>query len=224
MPNPFPPPAPSPSPDASSPVPWIVPYEGEEPLPMPVILRGQGRGIQYADEITLDRDPQGVLLARGRCPVPAERRGRPLLGEFDVRRQRRAILRLLCQVCGHAARLLPCGRMLWLIDGSEAENATGRPAEIALTDPPVCPGCAGVAVANRPGPRTRFTAVAVVRPRFWGYLGTLYGPDPERPGLPAALESGVHLRHTDERLPWLLARRFVAGLTGVEAIEPNGVR
>src|SRR4051812_9793935 len=91
-------------------VPYATSWSGEQHLPMPVIQH-RGFGIGYADEIAADRDVCGVLWHRVESRPGA---GRPQFGNVHSLRQRRAMRRLLCQVCGEPAERTSEG-MLWLL-------------------------------------------------------------------------------------------------------------
>jgi hypothetical protein len=79
-------------------VPYVTAWSSERSARPHVITRGGGIG--YADESPFDRDSDGVLWAReGVSPG----RGKPEFGRVHLWRQRRAMRRLLCQVCGRDA-------------------------------------------------------------------------------------------------------------------------
>src|SRR3989442_68826 len=91
-------------------VPYVATWSEERDLPFEVVNR-DGRGIAYADEISADRDIHGVLWHR---TYSRPRRGRPEFGNVHSLRQRRAMRRLLCQVCGGPADRTQDG-VLWLL-------------------------------------------------------------------------------------------------------------
>jgi hypothetical protein len=115
---------------------YITTWSGERPLSTKVIER-PGRGIAYADETLTDRDDHGVLWRR----VPSRPGdGRPQFGQVHPLRQRRAMRRLLCQVCGHPADQSDLGT-LWLVPDYRDDWPTW-PEHMACTEPPICRPCA----------------------------------------------------------------------------------
>ncbi|MFF6970004.1 MULTISPECIES: hypothetical protein [Streptomyces] len=190
-------------------VPWVTPWSAAPVLPEPLVLGLRGRGIAYRDESVHDRTDDGVLLARGRGRRATEAAGRPLYEQLDPRRQRRALARLLCQVCGEPPPRSPNG-MLWLLAGPP----DGDPEDVLTITPPVCPEpCAVLALEQCPALAGGHTALRVRRPRAWGYRGALHTP---------ALLSGedpVQLPYGDPRLPWLLADLAVIRLMGCTPID-----
>lgn len=81
-------------------VPYIVQWSEERDCSPELTVRQNGDGVGYADETPGDRDAHGVLWRQ----VTGRRgQGRPLFGSVHPLRQRRAMRRLLCQVCGRPA-------------------------------------------------------------------------------------------------------------------------
>ena len=68
-------------------------------------------GIAFADETAADRDSDGILWTRITSQPGC---GRPQFAVIHSLRQRRAMRRLLCQVCGQPADRNPEG-VLWLL-------------------------------------------------------------------------------------------------------------
>jgi len=133
-------------------VPYIVEWSGEQALRAPVIV---GRsGISYADETLNDRDRQGVLWARW---VYRPGFGRPRFGEDHPLRQRRAMHKLLCQVCGKPAGRTDDG-VLWLLR-DHRDDWPDWPIGMANTYPPVCLPCARLSVRMCPALRKGYAAV-----------------------------------------------------------------
>lgn len=90
-------------------MPYIVEWSGEQLLPSRAVQRGRW-GIGFADETLTDRDRDGVLWTR-MSSRPGQ--GRPHYARLHPLRQRRAMRRLLCQVCGELAEYTEQGH-LWL--------------------------------------------------------------------------------------------------------------
>jgi len=76
--------------------PYITMWSAEQDLLCRLVERS-GLGIGYADELPADRDAQGVLW---RQTAAHHGLGRPEFGKVHPLRQRQAMERLLCQVCG----------------------------------------------------------------------------------------------------------------------------
>lgn len=157
-------------------VPYTTSWSSEDSLPMPVIER-RGYGIAYAGEIAADRDTQGVLWQRT-ISRPGE--GRPEFGKVHSLRQRRAMRRLLCQVCGEPADRTDEG-LLWLLPDYR-QDWTTWPEGMGNVEPPICRSCVSVSV--RLCPKLRRDGGAVVRVREYpivGVRGLLYAPGPTEP-------------------------------------------
>ncbi|HEX5404314.1 MAG TPA: hypothetical protein VFX16_18650 [Pseudonocardiaceae bacterium] len=101
-------------------VPYVGSWSGEELRPSVVVNR-PGGGIGYADETLLDRDEWGVLWTRTAGRIG---KGRPLFTKPHPVRQRRAMLRLLCQVCAQPADRSTDG-LLWLLPGDRVDHHPG---------------------------------------------------------------------------------------------------
>lgn len=110
-------------------VPFITRWSGEAKGTSPIVVRRDGRGIQYADERSFDR-VDGVLWAR----TPSQPgRGKPQFGAVHSLRQRLTMTNLLCHICGRPADRTPDG-LLWLIDARPDEL---RPGSERTTHPPI---------------------------------------------------------------------------------------
>jgi hypothetical protein len=105
-------------------VPYITQWSAEDFSPVWLVQRR--RGIAYADERPGDRDKHGVLWARV-SSLPGQ--GRPPYGKLHARRQRKAITKLLCLICGRKADRNRDG-LLWLVgedpDGGQRPRAPQR--------------------------------------------------------------------------------------------------
>jgi hypothetical protein len=134
-------------------VPYIAAWSGERSSGQ-IVPRPGHPGIAFADEVTGERDSADVLW----CRMPnAPGLGRPELGKVHPTRQRHAMRRLLCQVCGKPAKTTDNGA-LWLFPNGVRE-VPGWPQIVANAHPPVCPPCAALSI--RLCPRLRRGSVAV---------------------------------------------------------------
>lgn len=148
--------------------PYITSWSEERGHPATVVER-PGRGIGYADETLYDRDRHGVLWLRN--PVK-QGVGEPEFARVHPLRQRRAMNRLLCNVCANPANRSDEG-VLWLLRDYR-DDWPGWPERMAVNEPPVCIPCARR--ASRLCPAMRRGAVAV-RARHYpiaGVHGALY--------------------------------------------------
>ncbi len=80
-------------------VPFITAWSAERSV-RPEVIALPGAGLAYRDEVPYDRDSDGNLWTRMTLRRGC---GRPEFGRVHPGRQRRAMRRLLCQVCGGPA-------------------------------------------------------------------------------------------------------------------------
>jgi hypothetical protein len=194
-------------------VPHITAWSSERVPPQPLTVRpipGGGEGLGFPDEVShIDRQ-HGALWVR----VPAARRGEPEYQNVHALRQRQAMRRLLCQVCGGPAQVRPDGRVLFLV-----ASAGGTPiTEGERTEaPPVHAVCARLAVEHCPPLRRQGWAAALVAGApVWGVAGVIYHPLSLQP-MNDGKSHDVPL--TDQQLlRWTLATRLVVALEGVTPV------
>ncbi|HEX5403983.1 MAG TPA: hypothetical protein VFX16_16985 [Pseudonocardiaceae bacterium] len=135
-------------------VPYVALWTEERALPYQLIQRG-GLGIGYADETSVDRDQCGVLWSRmGSRPG----QGRPVYRQMHPLRQRRAMRRLLCQVCGQPADETEQGHLWLLVDGRPG-GESDWPEGVANPFPPVCIDCGRLSARLCPPLRRAHVAV-----------------------------------------------------------------
>ncbi|WP_066950501.1 hypothetical protein, partial [Streptomyces lushanensis] len=155
------------------PRPDVVPYISRwssERRPTGVVV-ARGGGIAYADEGPYERDDMGVLWKRiGVSPG----KGRPEFGEVHFLRQRRAMRRLLCQICGGPSDRTSEGT-LWLVGEDADDPEFWRPGYVT-THPPVCAPCAVISVGVCPHLREGYVALRVRTFVQAGVHGALYRP------------------------------------------------
>jgi hypothetical protein len=127
-------------------------------------------GIGYEDETLYDRDGRGVLWSRAlSCPGVGE----PLYGRVHPLRQRRAMRRLLCQVCAAPADRNESGA-LWLLRDAR-EDWPNWPEGMGNAHPPLCLRCALISVKSCPWLRSNFVAVRA-NSTVSGIAGAVYRP------------------------------------------------
>ncbi|MFF3753525.1 hypothetical protein ACFYYH_24140 [Streptomyces sp. NPDC002018] len=182
-------------------VPYIAQWSSERCPPVPVLANG--RGIHYADELPYDRDRRGVLWKRiGLSPG----KGRPEFGNVHFFRQRRAMRKLLCQVCGGPADRTPEGT-LWLV-GEDADDQDEWAADLVTGHPPVCVPCAVTSVRACPHLRKRYVALRVRTFVPGGVQGALYRL---RGSLPVAYAAGG-VPYDSGLIHWVLAGQLLMRL------------
>ncbi|MDH6133063.1 hypothetical protein P3T37_002457 [Kitasatospora sp. MAA4] len=189
--------------------PGIATWSAERRSPSELIAV-PGRGLAYEDEIPHDRDVDGVLWARMSLNHGG---GRPEFGRVHPTRQRRAMRRLLCQVCGGPADRTEDG-VLWLLK-DDRSDWVGWPEGMAATHPPVCRSCAKGATQSCAHLRAGFVAVRVKDSGSCGVYGTLYRPGPLRPR-PVA---DVIVTSDDPQVRWILAAQMVRVLRGCQFVD-----
>ncbi|MFW6695860.1 hypothetical protein [Streptomyces sp. MAR4 CNX-425] len=191
----------------SLPVPYAAAWSGEVPaVGAALTIREDGSGLAYRDERALDRDRHGVLWAR---LTEAPGVGRPVFRSLHSHRQRRAMLGMLCQVCGAPAGRTARGWLFLLQQPGPGEQPAHWPEGALSAKPPVCAPCARLALRYCPH-LTVPLALRVRKPRVWGVFGGLVTP-----GVGGALVSSPN----DECLPyghpaarWFLASQLVLEL------------
>ena len=141
-------------------VPYITAWSEEQPLPTTVVELSNV-GIMYSDEAFGERDQHGVLWRRI-ASQPGQ--GEPEFGRVHSLRQRRAMRRLLCQVCAQPADPTDQG-VLWLLP-DHPDSWTRWPEDHAPTGlPALCPH--RPAHLSRPAQEPRRDPCAVCA-RRWG--------------------------------------------------------
>lgn len=189
-------------------VPYIARWSSEQTIPALVVDRGAGIG--YADEHPYDRDARGVLWRRVSV---SPGKGRPEYGRVHLLRQRRAMRRLLCQVCGRPVTVSPDG-LLWLM-GRQGYDANPWPAPIETGHPPVCLACAQISVRACPHLRRAYVALRVRGYRPIGVHGVLYRPSRPFPVVDQVAAVGF----SDYRIRWMQAAQIMISLDDYEVID-----
>lgn len=148
--------------------PYITSWNAEQEIPSRVVER-PGCGVGYANEVLGDRDAHGVLWLR---PGVRHGVGKPEFGKVHPLRQRRAMRKLLCQVCARPADQNDDG-VLWLLRDYR-DDWPAWPEGMGCTEPPVCVPC--VALSRRLCPALRRGAAAIRVREFEvaGVRGALY--------------------------------------------------
>jgi hypothetical protein len=193
-------------------VPYIGSWTGEELPPATVVRRAIG-GIAYADETLIDRDKWDVLWMRTATRIGA---GRPLFSKLHPYRQRRAMLRLLCQVCAQPADRNEQGH-LWLLP-EQPSYGPGWPEEVPVTHPPLCLPCARLSVRMCPALRPTYIAVRA-HSRVCGVSGIRVQLGYRSLQLaPKDAEDDI-VYHEDSAIRWTLATQRARSLHGCTFVD-----
>lgn len=193
-------------------VPYVGSWTGEE-RPEPRIIRRPQGGIAYADETLLDRDKWGVLWTRTTARIGV---GRPLFKQLHPRRQRRAMLDLLCQVCAQPADHTDAGA-LWFIPGTKIREG-GGPEGTATIYPPLCSACARISVSTCPALRRSYMLLRA-RSRVVGVTGVAFRPAYPFPHLVIDDDYPDGVSLDDPMLAWTLACQLVRELVDATVID-----
>lgn len=182
--------------------PYVTTWSTEQDLPYRVVER-PGDGIGFSDETLGDRDSRGVLWHRAAVRHGV---GRPEFGKVHPLRQRRAMRKLLCQVCAGPADRNNDG-VLWLLR-NHRDDWPGWPDGMACTEPPVCMPCVAVSLRSCPALRRGAAAVRVRQFDVVGVRGALYRRGPIAP---LAVEA-ANLAYDDPDVRWLVASALIREL------------
>lgn len=188
-------------------VPYVTTWSTERPSPARVVTHPRF-GIAYADETMGDRDGNGVLWPR----MPSRPgHGRPEFGKVHPLRQRRAMRRLLCQVCAGPADRTGLG-VLWMLRDFRADWP-GWPERMAAIEPPVCLPCAHTSIRACPSLREGYVTVRVRESTVSGVYGVRY-----QPGTLAPVEDAT-LAFDDPDIRWVRAAQLVRELRGCAIVD-----
>ena len=170
-------------------------------------------GIRYLDETLVDRDRREVLWARIETRPGV---GRPLFGQLHSMRQRRAMWRLLCQVCGGEPDRDDRG-VLWLVRDYRGDWP-GWPAGMANNDPPVCIPCGRTAARLCPSLREGHVFVRSRTHPVAGVRGVRYAPRGGR----LVIAGEVTVPFEDPAIRWTVAHQLVRELLDCVIVDSAG--
>jgi hypothetical protein len=191
-------------------VPYVTQRAAEKSWTPPLIHRRGRPGLAYADESYYDRDSFGVLWVRAPI-IPEARRGEPRFDSIHPYRQRRAMLDMLCQVCGKPPAAGLEGPHLFLMGGERPI----REGEVTAS-PPVCEPCALESIQACPRLRKQHVAAIVKYTPAWGVAGIRHHPVTLLPITDGDLE---FFAYSAPVTPWIVAARSVVQLWGVTAVD-----
>ncbi|SET46954.1 hypothetical protein SAMN05421811_103137 [Nonomuraea wenchangensis] len=188
------------------PVPYVTAYDGEHVTYQLTLVADEtatdGIRMSYADETATDR-MFGVLWHRHGMT----RTGRPMWRLVNTLRQRRCMLRSLCQVCGKTAVDGDTGRIWWLLP-----EAPGRCPDGGwyTNTPPTCAACVPVARNHCPQLRkwSRLCTVSEAEP--YGVVAEVFTPIS---GTLASVDAATELPlDAFRKLEMALAKQLVVSL------------
>jgi hypothetical protein len=193
-------------------VPYIGAWTGEANCPTQVVRRPHN-GIGYTDETMLDRDQWGVLWTRIGSRVGV---GNPLFKKLHPVRQRRAMRRLLCQVCARPADHTEEGS-LWLVPADDRHSGLEGMTTI---QPPLCVGCARISVRMCPALRVGATAVRA-QSRVLGVNGVVF--EPAGPYRLSVTDRGEVIPYDDPEIVWVQAVLLARSLYDTAVVDLDGL-
>lgn len=186
------------------PVPWAALWSGEQTISREDPLLIWVGHLAYTDELPGDRR-LGALWMRHRIG----QHGEPLFRQLHTARQRLAMLKNLCQICGGTA-VNADGRVSWLIPA-------GGDMQWTMT-PPTCEHCQETALRYCPHLTSEPPARITVRETTpIGVLGDLYRMDGERF---AGVSRQTVVDFSDhDKMRRILAKQLAVALRDPQVIE-----
>jgi hypothetical protein len=192
--------------------PYITRWTSEDEPVRPVISRGMG--IAFEDEILTDRDKRGVLWTRA---TQQRGVGRPVFGKVHPLRQRRAMTRLLCQVCAGPADRTADGVLFLLKD--HRQDWPDWPNRMGVSEPQVCWSCVRLSARVCPALRRGAVLVRAGWCEIAGVNGVLYSSDPQpRP------VGQVTVAFENPAIRWVQAAYLIRELLDCTLIELDQAR
>lgn len=201
--------------DALTPyTPYITQWSEEHDPPCQLVER-PGHGLAYLDEHLTDRDDHGVLWFR----TPSRPgHGHPLFTEVHPLRQRRAMRRLLCGVCGKPANRTNAG-VLWLLRDFR-DDWPGWPDGMGAIEPPSCLPCVRLASRLCPSLRKGAVAIRVRHAPIAGVRGALYRSNG---GPLAEYAAETTVAYDDPLARWMRASNLVRQLHDCTLLDPEAL-
>lgn len=196
------------------PVPYIAAWSNEH-LPQPTIVT-VADGIAFGDGLGTDghahgRDSAGVLWTRWAL---RQGDGKPEFKVVHAPRQKRAMRKLLCQVCGGPSDENEQGR-LWLLEDNR--HVEGWPEEEITTHPPVCLTCAPLAARLCTHLQDNVVAVRAGRVDIDCVYGDVYARN-EGP-FPVVAERQTVVPLDDWRVRWMVGGQLAVTLMDCTVVD-----
>lgn len=194
------------------PVPYIAAWSNEH-LPQPTIVTAAD-GIAFGDALGPNRhgrDPAGVLWTRWAL---RQGDGRPEFNVVHAPRGKRAMRKLLCQVCGGPSDVNEQGRLFLLEDERAVE---GWPEREITTHPPLCLTCAPLAARLCTHLQDNVVAVRVGRVDVDCVYGDVYARS--KGPFPVLVKKKQIVPFDDQRVKWTLGSQLAATLMDVTVVD-----
>ena len=195
--------------------PYITATNAELDLRCSLVVRPDGLGVGYANELPGDRDDQGVLWQK---VAECREKGKPEFGRVHPARQRRAMSELLCQVCAGPADRTPEG-VLWLLRDHRADWPRW-PEEMGSAEPPICARCVAISLRRCPALQRGAVAIRVRTFAVAGVRGTLYRPSTFAP-VPV---KAAHIAYGEPEARWVVAAALIRELRGCSFVPFEELR
>jgi hypothetical protein len=190
--------------------PYITAWSAE--IDPPCLVVGRAGGIGYLDETVADRDSKGVLWFRTEFRPGV---GRPEFARVHPMRQRRAMRRLLCQVCAAPADRTEDG-VLWLLRDFRQDWPTW-PDGMGVTEPPICLPCLRLSMRACPALRKGAAVVRVRSYQLVGVDGAVYRPC----GNDLVATEAATVAFGDPAIRWVRAASLVRQLRDCRIVPPE---
>lgn len=191
------------------PVPWVARWSGEVNRTKVRLDRLDGELVVHYPDGNADRDNSGALWMR----EGIGRTGEPQFGQVSVYRQRLAMRRRKCQVCGQ--RIVP-GPIRWLMG---TDQLTVRNDYAITMSPPTCSDCIPLALELCPHLRAGYTIYRVERFEEWGLFGSLYTEGEK--GRPMVAKRS-RVQYGSGSMTAMLAKQQVVVFTEYSVESPGG--
>lgn len=196
------------------PVPWVTRWSGEvcdDPLQVSLAPNG-GLVLGFADGRE-NRDAYGMLWAR----EGITRAGTPQYSEVNTYRQRAAMTKRRCQICGSKINERPIRWLMSELSLNPLENG-----QAATTSPPTCSGCIPLALELCPHLSAHpWVILKVLAYEPWGVMGQAATLDEET----GSIRSHNQVYASYENPPHkagLVAKQLVVRLTKYVIEESGG--
>lgn len=188
-------------------VPWVTRWTGEVPDPQDMVMHveeGPESGtiaLAYnSDAMPEEREANGFLWQR----EGVSRGGEPQFAQVSTYRQRAAMRKRLCQVCGEK---ITTPAISWLMAPGQLDvSPSGEPV---TTNPPTCDECLDVALAKCPHLLKAGHVIArVLEYELWGVQGEGVLYDPAIHSI--SRRNNLRVPYRDEPIPMLSRHAVVA--------------
>lgn len=153
-------------------VPWVARWTGQVYGRPAQVTTIEGRSnLFYEDGHEIRDEHHGILWIR----EGLTRNGDPEFAQVSAHRQRMAMRRRLCQICGGG---LPDGVINWLMHPDQLE--VRQDGSTLTQSPPTCDACIPLALKLCPALKKSHQIVKVLEYQLWGVSGLIVSVDEDR--------------------------------------------